>query len=191
MPVVGYLSGGVNSAYVLATASRLRNRAIPSFTIQVPGKSFDETQHALATARHIGSRPTILTSDAKVISDTYAKLIASADCPVPDTSCAALWCLSQEVHDQGFKVALTGEGSDEAFGGYVWFKVRNFELLDGPGQFPARPMASIGSSDECCCRRTRAYRSCGASMPPSAVHMRRRRSIISSRMRAIAISAET
>ena len=125
VPVVGYLSGGVDSAYVLATASRLRNRAIPSFTIQVPGKSFDETQHALATARHIGSRPTILTSDAKVISDTYAKLIASADCPVPDTSCAALWCLSQEVHHQGFKVALTGEGSDEAFGGYVWFKVRN------------------------------------------------------------------
>ena len=125
VPVVGYLSGGVDSAYVLATASRLRNRAIPSFTIQVPGKSFDETQQALATARHIGSRPTILTSDAKVISDTYAKLIASADCPVPDTSCAALWCLSQEVHHQGYKVALTGEGSDEAFGGYVWFKVRN------------------------------------------------------------------
>ena len=125
VPVVGYLSGGVDSAYVLATSSRLLNRAIPSFTIQVPGKSFDETQHALATARHIGSRPTILTSDAKVISDTYAKLIASADCPVPDTSCAALWCLSQEVHNQGFKVALTGEGSDEAFGGYVWFKVRN------------------------------------------------------------------
>ena len=125
VPVVGYLSGGVDSAYVVATASRLRNRAIPSFTIQVPGKSFDETQQALATARHIGSRPTILTSDAKVISDTYAKLIASADCPVPDTSCAALWCLSQEVHHQGYKVALTGEGSDEAFGGYVWFKVRN------------------------------------------------------------------
>jgi len=124
VPVVGYLSGGVDSAYVLATASRLRNRGIPSFTIQVPGKSFDETQQALQIARHVGSRQTILTSDAKVISDTYARLIASADCPVPDTSCAALWCLSREVHDQGYKVALTGEGSDEAFGGYVWFKIR-------------------------------------------------------------------
>ncbi len=125
VPVVGYLSGGVDSAYVVATASHLRENAIPSFTIQVPGKSFDETEQALATARHVGSRPTILTSDSKVISDTYAKLIASADCPVPDTSCAALWCLSQEVHHQGYKVALTGEGSDEAFGGYVWFKLRN------------------------------------------------------------------
>jgi len=124
VPVVGYLSGGVDSAYVLATASRLRGRPLPSFTIQVPGKDLDETEHALVTARHIGSLPTILTSDAKVISDTYAKLIASADCPVIDTSCAALWCLSREVHHQGYKVALTGEGSDEAFGGYVWFKLR-------------------------------------------------------------------
>jgi asparagine synthase (glutamine-hydrolysing) len=124
VPVVSYLSGGVDSAYVVATASRLRERAIPSFTIQVPGKGFDETQQASQIARHVGSRQTILTSDAKVISDTYAKLIAAADCPVPDTSCAALWCLSREVHDQGYKVALTGEGSDEAFGGYVWFKLR-------------------------------------------------------------------
>jgi asparagine synthase (glutamine-hydrolysing) len=43
---------------------------------------------------------------------------------VIDTSCAALWCLAQEVHHQGYKVALTGEGSDEAFGGYSWFKLR-------------------------------------------------------------------
>jgi asparagine synthase (glutamine-hydrolysing) len=124
VPVVGYLSGGVDSAYVLATASAVRGSPIPSFTIQVPGKGLDETSDALVTARHIGSLPTILTSDAKVIADTYAKLIASADSPVIDTSCAALWCLAQEVHNQGYKVALTGEGSDEAFGGYVWFKLR-------------------------------------------------------------------
>ncbi len=124
VPVVGYLSGGVDSAYVLATASSVRGSPIPSFTIQVPGKGLDETSDALVTARHIGSLPTILTSDAKVIADTYAKLIASADSPVIDTSCAALWCLAQEVHNQGYKVALTGEGSDEAFGGYMWFKLR-------------------------------------------------------------------
>ncbi len=46
-----------------------------------------------------------------------------------DTSCAALWRLAQEVHDQGYKVALTGEGSDEAFAGYVWFKLRKLGYL--------------------------------------------------------------
>ena len=124
VPVVGYLSGGVDSAYVLATASRLRGAPVPSFTIQVPGKGLDETTDALFTANAIGSRPTILRSDSTVIANTYPQLIQSADCPVIDTSCAALWRLSQEVHDQGYKVALTGEGSDEAFAGYVWFKLR-------------------------------------------------------------------
>jgi asparagine synthase (glutamine-hydrolysing) len=124
VPVVGYLSGGVDSAYVLATASRVRGTPLPSFTIQVPGKGLDETSDAMVAARHIGSRPTVLTCGSQVIADTYPRLVASADSPVIDTSCAALWCLSQEVNHQGYKVALTGEGSDEAFGGYMWFKLR-------------------------------------------------------------------
>lgn len=129
VPVVGYLSGGVDSAYVLATASKLRGSPVPSFTIQVPGKGLDETSDAMFTARALGSRPTILRSDSTVIANTYPQLIASADCPVIDTSCAALWRLSQEVHDQGYKVALTGEGSDEAFAGYIWFKLRKLSYF--------------------------------------------------------------
>lgn len=135
VPVVGYLSGGVDSAYVLATASKLRGRTVPSFTIQVPGKGLDETSDALVTARHIGSRPTILRCDSDVIANTYAKLVSAADCPVIDTSCAALWRLAQEVHDQGYKVALTGEGSDEAFGGYMWFKLRQLSYWMDMGGF--------------------------------------------------------
>ncbi len=136
VPVVGYLSGGVDSAYVLATASKLRGSPIPSFTIQVPGKGLDETSDALFTARAIGSMPTILRSDATVIANTYPQLVASADCPVIDTSCAALWRLAQEVHDQGYKVALTGEGSDEAFAGYIWFKLRKLSyFMDVGGSY--------------------------------------------------------
>ena len=41
-----------------------------------------------------------------------------------DTSCAALMRLAQAVHAQGYKVALTGEGADEALAGYVWFKTQ-------------------------------------------------------------------
>ena len=41
-----------------------------------------------------------------------------------DTSCAALLALSREVHAQGYKAVLTGEGADEGFAGYVWFKIR-------------------------------------------------------------------
>jgi len=138
VPVAGYLSGGVDSAYVLANASKVRGSPVPSFTIQVPRRDLDERDGALVTARHLGSQPTILRSDSKVITDAYPRLIAAADSPVSDTSCAALWCLAREVHDQGYKVALTGEGSDEAFAGYVWFKMRNLTYwLDFAGSQPS------------------------------------------------------
>lgn len=138
VPVVGYLSGGVDSAMVLATASRLRGTPVPSFTIRVVNPKLDETSQALVAAKAIGCSPTIVHGDAQVIADTYPKLVAAADCPVADTSCALLWCLSREVHDQGFKVALTGEGSDEALAGYVWFKTNKiFRWLDFAGFRPS------------------------------------------------------
>jgi asparagine synthase (glutamine-hydrolysing) len=43
-----------------------------------------------------------------------------------DTSCAALLLLAREVHERGFKVALTGEGSDEWLAGYPWHKVNRY-----------------------------------------------------------------
>jgi asparagine synthase (glutamine-hydrolysing) len=122
VPVVSYLSGGIDSAMVLSTAARVRNQAIPSFTIRIVKKQLDETSEAAEAAQACGSPQTIVHCDNQVIRDTYPKLVAAADCPVVDTSCAPLWCLAREVHDQGYKVALTGEGSDEALAGYVWFK---------------------------------------------------------------------
>ncbi len=123
VPVVSYLSGGVDSSYVLATAAKIRGTAPPSFTIQVPSGKLDEASQALETARRLGSRATVVKCDAPVIANAYAALIKAADSPVIDTSCAALMTLAGEVHRQGYKVALTGEGADEAFAGYIWFKL--------------------------------------------------------------------
>ena len=55
--------------------------------------------------------------------NTYPALIRAAEGPVIDTSCAALLMLAREVHDRGYKVALTGEGADEWLAGYPWHKV--------------------------------------------------------------------
>jgi asparagine synthase (glutamine-hydrolysing) len=124
VPVVGYLSGGVDSAYVLATAAKVNGTPLPSFTIHVPDPALDEKDNALEAARAIGGRPTVVEAGADLISDNYAALVAAAECPVLDTSCAALLALSREVRAQGYKVVLTGEGADEAMAGYFWFKIR-------------------------------------------------------------------
>lgn len=139
VPVVSYLSGGVDSAYVLATAAKVRGEAPPSFTIRIPSAKLDEADDALVTARRLGSEANVVTCDAKAISAAYARLMAACDSPVIDTSCAALLDLAREVHTQGYKVALTGEGADEAFAGYVWFKIHKFQRLYDIGAFkPSR-----------------------------------------------------
>ena len=124
VPVVGYLSGGVDSAYVLATAAKVAGRPLASFTLRIPGKELDEVDSAMEAARAIGSDPTVVEAGADCIKDSYAALTRAAECPVLDTSCAALLALSGEVHAQGYKAVLTGEGADEAFAGYLWFKIR-------------------------------------------------------------------
>lgn len=135
VPVVGYLSGGVDSTTVVATASKLRGSPLPAFTIQITAQGLDETDRALMAARTIGSRPTIVTCDSSRISNAYPKLVLASEAPVMDTSCAALYCLAEEVHRQGYKVAVTGEGADEALAGYPWFKTNRLMRLLDRGSF--------------------------------------------------------
>ncbi|MFN3869407.1 MAG: asparagine synthase (glutamine-hydrolyzing) [Hyphomicrobiaceae bacterium] len=124
VPVVGYLSGGIDSAAVMAQATSVLGRPMPSFTVKVPNKKLDESDKALVASRHIGTIPHFVEANPKLISNVYPSLVSAADCPVIDTSCAALHALARSVHDNGYKVALTGEGSDEALAGYVWFKIQ-------------------------------------------------------------------
>jgi asparagine synthase (glutamine-hydrolysing) len=133
VPVVSYLSGGVDSTTVALTASMIRKAPIPLFTIQIP--ALDETDRAMMAAKLIGADPTIVRCDSGTIANVFPELVAAADCPVMDTSCAALCVLAKEVHRQGFKVALTGEGADESLAGYPWFKVNKLMRLFDVGSF--------------------------------------------------------
>jgi asparagine synthase (glutamine-hydrolysing) len=123
VPVVSYLSGGVDSSTVVALASHVRGEPIPSFTIRIKAPRLDETTEAGVAARHIGTEPVVVDCGADEVLQTYPRLIQAAEAPVIDTSCAALLLLAAEVHRRGFKVALTGEGADEWLAGYPWHKV--------------------------------------------------------------------
>jgi asparagine synthase (glutamine-hydrolysing) len=63
--------------------------------------------------------------------DVYPQVIQAAEGPVIEPATAALFLLARAVHAHGYKVALTGEGSDEWLAGYPWYKIhRMFGLLD-------------------------------------------------------------
>ncbi len=131
VPVVSYLSGGVDSSTVVAMASHVRGSPIPCFTIRIKRPDLDETTEAAVVAKHLGAEPVVVDCGADEVLNTYPELILAAEGPVVDTSCAALLLLAREVHNRGFKVALTGEGADEWLGGYPWHKLnRALGLLD-------------------------------------------------------------
>ncbi len=131
VPVVSYLSGGVDSSLVVALACHVRGQPIPTFTIQIKDPSLDETTEAALVARHAGCQPVVVGCGPEEVLSTYPRLIQAAEGPVIDTACSALLLLAREVHAQGYKVAMTGEGSDEWLAGYPWYKShRLLGLLD-------------------------------------------------------------
>lgn len=123
VPVGAYLSGGVDSSMIVALACHLKGPAINTYTVRVHEPTMDELDAATFSARHIGTKPPIVQDfrDEDALA-TYPKLLAAAEAPVIDTSCAALLQLSGRVHAAGQKVVLTGEGADEWLVGYPWYK---------------------------------------------------------------------
>jgi asparagine synthase (glutamine-hydrolysing) len=164
VPVVAYLSGGVDSSTVVALASHVRRQPIPTFTIGIDSLGIrdqglgirdplNEVSEAAQVARFVGKglplpnpqslipNPSfhVVRCGAAEVLATYPQLIRAAEGPVVDTSCAALLLLAQEVHARGYKVTLTGEGADEWLAGYPWYKVDR--LLGALDVFPGVPLS--------------------------------------------------
>jgi asparagine synthase (glutamine-hydrolysing) len=142
VPVVSYLSGGIDSSLVVAMAAKIRGTPIPTFTIQIRHPRLDETSQAAVVSRHIGSQPVIVSVGDEEVNNTYPELTRAAEVPVVDTSCTALLLLARAVHEHGYKVALTGEGSDEWLAGYPWYKIHKLigylNLVPGLGRLVRR-----------------------------------------------------
>ena len=162
VPVVSYLSGGIDSSMVVALASHVRGQAIPTFTIRIMEPSLDETVQAALVSRHIGAHPFVVEVGDKEVLDTYPRLTWAAEGPVVDTSCTALLLLAQAVHAHGYKVALTGEGSDEWLAGYPWYKID--KMLNFLNFVPKLPLSRLARN---------AYLKRLAASPDSIAYLRR------------------
>ena len=145
VPVVSYISGGLDSTVVLGLSSRQRGHAVPSFTVGLDNAGPDERGPAAESAELLKSPLTVVTMDRGRIANAFPELIVAAEGPVLDTSCATLMRLAGAVHDQGYKVALTGEGADEALAGYIWFKSQKIrESIQRKAPFLLPMMRSLG-----------------------------------------------
>jgi asparagine synthase (glutamine-hydrolysing) len=136
VPVVSYLSGGLDSSLIVAMASKALGTPVRTYTVGVTDPALDETAFAGWAARHAGSRSVLIPYDAAQMHSGYPRLVWAAETPVVDTSAAASLLLAERVHADGYKVALSGEGADEWLGGYPW--LGGALLLHRLGSLPER-----------------------------------------------------
>lgn len=122
VPVGAYLSGGLDSTVVAALAKRLVPHRLRTFSVRFDDPDFDEGSFQNDAIRHLGvDHQEFRCSDAD-IGRAFPRVVWHAETPVLRTAPAPLFLLSQAVRAAGFKVVLTGEGSDEMLGGYDLFK---------------------------------------------------------------------
>jgi len=120
VPLGTLLSGGIDSSLVTWAAQNSTGN-VRSFNVRFSDMEYDESWAAIAVARHLGSSHTTLDMDAaRGTWDHVTSILLQAGQPFADSSVFATTAVCEFMR-QHVKVALSGDGGDEGFGGYDSF----------------------------------------------------------------------
>jgi asparagine synthase (glutamine-hydrolysing) len=144
-PLGAFLSGGIDSAAICALAA-VHKPDLLTFTVGFEHEGYSEVELAQETAAALGveSLPYVIT--AEEFFATLPRIIWHLDDPMADAAAVPLWFLAREA-SRHVKVVLSGEGSDELFGGYGIYRertlVRITERLPDWGRIPLQQAAAL------------------------------------------------
>ena len=131
-----YLSGGLDSCAVLGLAARHHPDPIRAFTLTFDNVAYDEGPIAREMAALAGAEFNPIPINQKDLAENFADAILQSETFCVNAHGVAKFLLSKAVRDAGYKVVITGEGSDEILGGYAHFR-RDMLLYNREGQDPA------------------------------------------------------
>ncbi|WP_415328651.1 asparagine synthase (glutamine-hydrolyzing) [Chryseobacterium sp. MMS23-Vi53] len=117
VPIGTFLSGGVDSSIVTWSLSKDLDQKINTFSIGFEKKSFDETDRSQTIAKLINSNHHEFIIGEKDFAENLDEILLNFDEPFADSSALPSFLVAQKT-SQHVKVALTGDGGDEVFGGY-------------------------------------------------------------------------
>src|SRR2546423_2032341 len=120
VPLGLFLSGGIDSSLVTAIAARRCQGEALTFSIGFAEAAFDESGPAARVAQHLGTRHRTFTG-RPVMLDILPELVRHFAEPFGDSAALAVWLLARETRKH-VTVVLTGDGGDEGFGGYDWYR---------------------------------------------------------------------
>ncbi len=120
VPLGVFLSGGIDSSAVANLAARASPSEVQTFTLAFDEQDYDEGPFARAIAESIGTRHNEVRLTEQTFIGSLDQALESIDQPTFDGLNS--FYISQVVRQAGVKVALTGSGGDELFGGYKSFR---------------------------------------------------------------------
>jgi asparagine synthase (glutamine-hydrolysing) len=126
VPVTLFLSGGIDSSIIAESAVR-QGRLAHAYCLDFQEGGFSEWENASTVARILGIELRRATLSAAALDD-FLSIVDHADDPLGDSSAVAVWALSREVA-RDYKVAISGDGGDELFGGYLTYKATRYHRI--------------------------------------------------------------
>jgi asparagine synthase (glutamine-hydrolysing) len=127
VPVACYLSGGIDSCSIIGMAAAIQQSPVKAFTISFDDDRYDEAHIATEMAEKAGADQDILHIKAvDLYGQNFEEAVFYSERTFYNTLGVAKMLMSKHVRDVGYKVVITGEGSDELFGGYAQFKADYF-----------------------------------------------------------------
>jgi asparagine synthase (glutamine-hydrolysing) len=117
VPLGVFLSGGVDSSALVALMSELAPGNVSTFSVAFTEKTFNEEPYAWRVARHFQTRHHVVRADEPALAEALGAVADALDEPLADPAVLPTFLMSRFARRE-IKVALSGEGSDELFGGY-------------------------------------------------------------------------
>jgi len=118
VPLGCFLSGGLDSAIVGDSACRASSDKLPFYCAGTPFEKYNEFQYAEEMSTKLNSPLTQVTISPDTFMEDWRHLIHLKGLPLSTPNETSIFRLAKAL-SQDCKVALTGEGSDEIFGGYI------------------------------------------------------------------------
>jgi asparagine synthase (glutamine-hydrolysing) len=122
VPVACYLSGGIDSCSILGLSAASQQSPVKAFTIGFDNADYDETAIAKEMAQSVDADQDIMMLEADHLYDNFVQTIWHTERSIYNTLGVAKMLMSRHVNKAGYRVVVTGEGSDELFSGYPSFR---------------------------------------------------------------------